>query len=226
MKRCSQGAEDNMATKKRLKLTRFRKRPPQQAPDDLVAAALLMMERGDKVTISAAAKEVGISAGTAYRYFADSSALMMEAIQQQQIAIRSDIFDDLHRQFAYIDNVEDRILLVHQVTFDFVRRYESASRMFLAKSLVSRIGSRDCVLDLRNVRRMKMYEMALEPLEQAIRAKGIAKLASGLSATSGMESYTVLKDLCGLDDQEIDRITRFNLLAILRAALSECIEAY
>ena len=38
------------------------------------------------------------------------------------------------------------------------------------------------------------------------------------SAASGMESYTVLKDLCGLEGEEIDRITRSNLLAILRAA--------
>jgi AcrR family transcriptional regulator len=213
-----------MARKARLKLSALRNRPAQQARDDLLAAALQIMERGGKVTIAAAAKEAGISTGTAYRYFADSSTLMIKAIQQQQIAIRGDIFADLAREFAHTVNIEDRILLVHQVTFDLVRRHESASRIFLARSLESRVGSNEGVLDLRNVRRMRMYEMALEPLEQTIGAKGIADLASALSASSGMESYTVLKDMCGLADDEIDRITRFNLLAILRAAISSCSE--
>lgn len=213
-----------MARKVRLKLSALRNRPAQQARDDLLAAALQIMERGDKVTIAAAAKEAGISTGTAYRYFADSSTLMIKAIQQQQIAIRGDIFADLAREFAHTANIENRILLVHQVTFDLVRRHESASRIFLARSLESRMGSNEGVLDLRGVRRMRMYEMALEPLEQTIGPKGIADLASALSASSGMESYTVLKDMCGLADDEIDRITRFNLLAILRAAISSCSE--
>ncbi|HKJ61239.1 MAG TPA: TetR/AcrR family transcriptional regulator [Hyphomicrobiales bacterium] len=215
-----------MARIRRLKLSAVRKRPARQARNDLLAVALQIMERGDKVTISAAAKEAGISTGTAYRYFADSSALIIKAIQQQQIAIRGDILEDLQRRFAHTDNIEDRVLHVHQVTFDFVRRHESASRMFLAKSLESRIGPKNCVLDLRDVRRMRMYEMALEPLEHAIGPKSVADLVPALSAVSGMESYTVLKDLCGLGDDEIDRITRFNLLAILRAALSLCSEAH
>ena len=213
-----------MARKVRLKLSALRNRPAQQARDDLLAAALQIMERGGKVTIAAAAKEAGISTGTAYRYFADSSTLMIKAIQQQQIAIRGDIFADLAREFAHTANIEDRILLVHQVTFDLVRRHESASRIFLARSLESRVGSNEGVLDLRNVRRMSMYKMALEPLDQTIGPKGVTDLASALSASSGMESYTVLKDLCGLADDEIDRITRFNLLAILRAAISPCSE--
>jgi hypothetical protein len=53
----------------------------------------------------------------------------------------------------------------------------------------------------------------------------VADLVPALSAASGMESYTVLKDLCGLEEDEIDRIMRSNLLAILRATLSRCPEA-
>nr|MBX2804901.1 hypothetical protein [Hyphomicrobiales bacterium] len=154
----------------------------------------------------------------------DSSTLMIKAIQEQQIAIRGDIIEDLAEQFSGNNNIEERILLVHQVTFDLVRRHESASRIFLARSLEARIGSSDAVLDLRDIRRMRMFEMALEPAAHSLGPKGLAQLASALSAASGMESYTVLKDMCGLDDDEIDRITRFNLIAILRAGLSRCIE--
>jgi hypothetical protein len=81
------------------------------------------------------------------------------------------------------------------------------------------------MLDLRNLHRTQMYEMALEPLESSIGRKAVADLVSALSAASGMESYTVLKDLCGLEEDEIDRIMRSNLLAILRATLSRCPEA-
>lgn len=214
-----------MARKKRLKLGHVRTSPASQARDNLLAAALQIMERGGKVTIAAAASEAGISTGTAYRYFADSSTLLIKAIQEQQIAIRGDIFDELRNRFAQTDNMEQRVLLVHKVTFDLVRRHERASRLFLAESLVSRPGPREGMPELRKLRRMRMYEMALEPLAASAGRKAVADLVSALSAASGIESYTVLKDLCGLDEHEIDRITRFNLLAILRAALSSCSEA-
>ena len=213
-----------METKRRLKLSNVRNRPAQKVRDDLLAAALRIMDQGDKLTIAAAAKEVGVSTGTAYRHFADSSTLMIKAIQQQQTAIRGDIFENLRREFAHIDNIEDRVLLVHRVSFDLARRHEGALRMFLAKSLMSRIGSKDRVLDLGDVRRMTMFEMALEPLERNTKRKCLADLVLALSAASGMETYTTLKDLCGLNDDEIDRIIRFNLLAIFRAAMSACHE--
>lgn len=214
-----------MVRNRRLKLGHVRNNPASQARDNLLAAALRIIEAGGKVTIAAAARESGISTGTAYRYFADSSTLLIKAIEEQQIALRGNIFDDLRGQFAHTDDIERRILLVHQATFDLARKHESASRLFLAERLVSRPGSRDGVPDFRNLRRMRMYEMALEPLGDSIGRTGMADLVSALSAASGLESYTVLKDLCGLDADEIDRITRFNLLAILRATLSPCIQA-
>ena len=214
-----------MVRKKRLKLTNVRNSPASQARDNLLAAALRILEAGDNVTIAAAAKESGISTGTAYRYFPDSSTLLIKAIQEQQIALRGNIFEDLRARFARTDNIEHRILLVHQATFDLARTHECASRLFLAERLVSRPGTRDGMLDLRNLHRTQMYEMALEPLENSIGRKAVADLVSALSAASGMESYTVLKDLCGLEGDEIDRIMRSNLLAIFRATLSRCHEA-
>lgn len=215
----------DMVRKRRLKLGHVRNSPASPARDNLLAAALRILEQGGKVTIAAAAKESGISTGTAYRYFPDSSTLLIKAIQEQQIALRGNIFEDLRSRFARTGNIEHRILLVHQVTFDLARTHECASRLFLAERLVSRPGTKDGMLDLRNLRRMRMYEMALEPLESSIGRKAVADLVSALSAASGMESYTVLKDMCGLDGEEIDRITRSNLLAILRATLSPCHEA-
>ena len=57
---------------------------------------------------------------------------------------------------------------------------------------------------------------------ESIGQTAVADLVAALSAASGLESYITLKDLCGLDEDEIDRITRSNLLAILRMALSRC----
>lgn len=134
-----------MVAKKRLKLSKVRNRSAQNAYNDLLDAALRIMEQGDKLTIAAAAKEAGISTGTAYRYFADSSTLMIKAIQQQQMAIRDHIYENLCHEFTQLDNIEDRVLLVHQVSFNLVRRHESAMRMFLAKSLISRIDPKEGV---------------------------------------------------------------------------------
>ena len=60
-----------------------------------------------------------------------------------------------------------------------------------------------------------MFEMALEPLRPVLRADVFDTLLKSLASASGIEAYIALRDVCGLDEDETDRISAAVLAAIL-----------
>ncbi len=213
------GLKTVMSEKGNLRLGGLRNKRKAEIRHQLMEAALALMEQGEAVTIAAAAKRAGVSAGTAYRHFADSATLLIKAFQELQMFERGGIFADIERELAQFEGVEDRVLHVHRRMFNLILRQERAARLFLAKSLETQLQSGDDTFDLRIARRVKMYGMALEPVRGSFGDKELTDLVHALSAASGLESYIVLKDLCRLGADGIERIIRSNLLAILRTAL-------
>lgn len=189
----------------------------------LLDATLDIMDQGDEVSVANVAKAASVSTATAYRYFADPASLMIAAFKDRQITERDNLVKILEVRFETTLNVEDRVLMVHEAIFSRIRRSERSSRLFLAKSIESRVIAGDKAPDLRGVGRPKLFEMALEPLKTEIGENLLADIAVSLSVSSGLESYIVLKDLCQLSEQEIDRVTQSNLRAILTAGLAKSV---
>jgi AcrR family transcriptional regulator len=162
----------------------------------LLAAARRLMDEGAIVSVTSAAEAAGISKATAYRYFSDPQTLTIEALLDSRMqpieAILGDAIDP-----------RERVQRVRDFLFTLTRDSEPQFRQFLARSMEFWLahggGSAELV---RGGRRLPMYRTALEPVAEALGPERLNRLVNMLAATSGMESYLALKDVCRLGDAE------------------------
>ena len=176
---------------------------------DLLAAARALMERGEPVTVIAAANEAGISKATAYRYFSTSDPLILEATLDGNVLTPEEVIGDA-------TDVRERVLRVQRYLFRLTRESQTQFRLFLARALddwVARGGENDP--QIRGGRRLPMYEHALAPVSAQMKPREFEFLVVSLSAASGMESYLALKDVCRVDDAMADKVAASTIEAIL-----------
>lgn len=176
----------------------------------LLDAARALAARGEPVTVTAAAAEAGISKATAYRYFAASDALTMEAALDGVFATAEAVVGDAVE-------VRERVHRVSRYLFEATRASERSFRLFIAKALEA--SAQEGAPQLRGGRRLPMYELALEPVRGRMTPRAFQDLVHALSGATGLEAFLALKDVCRLDAAEADRILAMTVDAILTALL-------
>ena len=160
----------------------------------LEAAAELMQTQGN-FTLEQAAERAQISRATVYRYFSDANAL--------KLAARLPTTKSPEELVAGMDNVVDRVIAVHDYLFDISRDNETLFRAFLGAVMTETSTLEDTKnLTLRGARRIPMLEHALEPIKDKMSDTEFALLICSLSTMVGIESFTVLNDICKLDTSE------------------------
>lgn len=178
----------------------------------LLAAARVLLERKEPVTVTAAAAEAMISKATAYRYFATSDALLREAALDGAWLSPEEVIGNA-------EGVRERVQRVNAYLFTHTRRHESAHRHFLAKALDAWVAAGGKPKSqLRLARRLPMFELALEPVKERLPKAEFRHLLLSLAGATGIESYIALKDMIGLDDQTADEISASIVTAILDKA--------
>ncbi|AWM87606.1 TetR family transcriptional regulator [Microvirga sp. 17 mud 1-3] len=175
----------------------------------LLAAARLLMERNEPVSVAAAADEAKISRATAYRYFSNADVLSLEAVLDGRVATPQEIVGDAQ-------DVRERVHRVQRYLFALTRGSEAKFRIFLARALDSWVadGGRPD-RQIRAGRRLPMYEFALAPVRPRMTEEDFTRLVLSLSAVSGMESYLALKDVCRVDDATADTVAASVIDAVL-----------
>lgn len=182
---------------------------------ELLAAARRLMERGEPVTVVAAANEAGISKATAYRYFPASEALILEAPLDARAASPEEIVGDAQ-------DARERVLRVQRHLFRLIRDSEVQYRLYMARALDNSVAEGgQASREVRAGRRLPMYEHALAPVRSRMSRRDFEFLVLSLSAVSGMESYIALKDVCRVNDALADRIAASTIEAILDRFLPE-----
>lgn len=181
----------------------------------MLAAARRLLERKAAVTIQAVADEAEISRATAYRYFTSAEYLMREALLDG-------VWDTPEAVIGDAEDVIERVLRVQAYLFAFTRRNENAHRLFLAKALEASVeqGS-ESKAHLRGARRLPMFALALAPLQGRLPEARLQEMVMALASASGIETYIAMKDVCGLDDADADRIAAQNIRAIVERALAD-----
>lgn len=175
---------------------------------DLLAAARRVLDRGEALSVNAAADEAGLSRATAYRYFPDSDALTLEAALDARFATPEEVVGDA------VD-VRERVHRVQRYLLRATREAESRFRLFLARVLDSSARPGGAERQFRGGRRLPMYEHALAPVRARMPEDAFRFLVLSLSAASGTETFLALKDVCRVDDALADRIAASNIDAIL-----------
>lgn len=186
-----------------------RTRQKMRTRRELLAAARRLMERGAPVTVEAVAVEAEISRTTAYRYFADAEAMILEAFLDGQTASPEEVVGDS-------TDVRERVHRVLRYLTDLVRNAETAYRTYLSNTLAGSVRQGAAVKDSQRAgRRLPMYEHALAPVRATMGEEDFRFLVLSLSAVSGIESLIALKDVCRVDDAMADRVSASIVDAIL-----------
>ncbi len=154
----------------------------------ILSGARTLMQRGEAVTVAAAAAEEGISRATAYRYFSDPQVLASEAGLAVEVLPYETVV-------AKADGPRARTLAVSLYIFDLSVAHEAAFRQFLARNLDAWVANGPG--DRRGARRVDMFNAALEGA--GLTKPRRRKLVTALTAATGSEAMIALHDIAKVD---------------------------
>jgi AcrR family transcriptional regulator len=180
---------------------------------DLLDAAARLMKRGRTPTLEEIAAEALVSRATAYRYFPNTEALLVEA----SFDIAMPTPEDLFRADSPPDVIA-RTQAVDTALHDVILANEASLRMMLAHA-VRRGASGGGELPVRQNRRSALIDAALKPLRRRLKPSAVDRLAKALALVVGTEGMIVAKDVLQLDDAESRRLKQWAIRALIEAAV-------
>jgi len=180
--------------------------------DALVAAARHLVAEGVTPTVEAAAGAASISRTTAYRYFPSQRALLAAAHPETAA-------DSLLPKKPP-DDVRARLDIVVAAFTKMIVDTEAQQRTMLRLSLEADPAER-AQLPLRQGRAIKWIEEALAPIQPAVPASEVHRLAIAIRSATGIEALAWLTDVGGLSREEATTLMRWSARAMLNAALDE-----
>jgi len=192
----------------------------------LVDAATELARSGVTPTVQAAAVAAQVSRATAYRYFPTQDALLDEVMY---LTPSLEFIDKAIEELAS-DDPEGRLLWLLDLFNPIVLREEAAYRALVRMYMETWFASAsDDALErprVREGRRMRWLAEVLAPLKDQLPAPAFERLQYCLALTLGIDSVMILKDACGIEDnQEILGVLRWTAQTLLRSALSEAASA-
>jgi AcrR family transcriptional regulator len=186
----------------------------------IVEAAVAMMRDGVTPTVTSAAEAARVSRPTAYRYFPSQESLLTEirdvtpSTQPVENLLQDMTGDDARQRLGDLLDAFNPIVLANEGL------YRAALRLYLDTWFSARKAGQDHP-DVRFGRRMRWLDRALEPLKDSLPPDQFRRLLNALSLTLGADSLVIMKDACGLDNDEAEEVLRWTAFAILEAALAE-----
>ena len=179
---------------------------------DLLLAASRLLKRGRKPTMDEVAEEALVSRATAYRYFRNVDALLVEAPIDAAVKDPGEIFarDTSDDPEARIDRAEASM---HEVVYQNERQL----RVVMANSIGRNMG--DGALPHRQNRRLPLIEAALATSRHRIRDNDYEKLCAALAMIFGPESMIVFRDVLNRNEKTARQVKSWAVRALVRAAL-------
>ena len=183
---------------------------------DLIAAAEQLMKNGHKPSLEDIAAAARVSRATAYRYFPNVEALLIEA----PLDSAAPDIEALFKQDASTDpeqRIDKAEAAMHRMAFD----NEAGIRLMLAATLTRAAEGRDATVPLRQNRRGPLIDAALAPARARFGKVTYARLRAALAVIFGSESMIVFRDVLRLDEKEARQVKSWAVKALVRAALEE-----
>lgn len=184
---------------------------------DLINAAARLMKSGRKPTLEEVAEAALVSRATAYRYFPNIEALLVEATVDIAVPDGEAVFadDPSTDPVARIDRAE---AAMHRTVFE----NEAAIRLMLAASISrAAAGTVEDGVPLRQNRRTPLIDAALAPARGQFKKDVYARLRAALALIFGSESMIVFRDVLRLDEKTARAVKSWAVRALVRAALEE-----
>jgi AcrR family transcriptional regulator len=183
----------------------------------MLSTAIRLMQDGFIPSVSDVAEAAEVSRATAYRYFPSQAAMVQAVVDEAlgpTLAWRSELADP-----------DRRVADLFAFAFPRMLSYEATHRAALAQALDqwARRQAGTLGTEPRIVRgnRKALLRDALSPLKGRVPAQTFDKLAQSLSLIFGIEAIIVLKDIWGIDDNEVRRLALWAAHALVGAAVAE-----
>jgi len=193
---------------------RGRPNQKQRTRKDLLEAAARLVREGRRPSLDEVAEAALISRATAYRYFPNIEALLIEA------SIQLAAPDAGLLEGASPSDPVERLQKVDAAFETMILENEAALRLMLARIVERGVrGGAPSDLPVRQNRRLPLIEAALEPSRQNIDPGTFEKLVSALSILIGTESFVVTKDVLQLSDAEAREVRRWAVEALVVRAM-------
>lgn len=180
---------------------------------DLLQAAARLMKEDRTPTLDEVAEAALVSRATAYRYFPNVEALLVEA----PLEIAMPDADALFHESASDDPIA-RVERVDTAIHDVIVANERTLRMMLVHSLQRPLKGGDEAQPARQNRRTPLIEAALLPARGKFKPASLGTLTKALALVIGPESWVASKDVLQLDDAEARKVRRWMIRALIEAA--------
>lgn len=191
----------------------------ERTREALVDAAKAQMRAGAPPTVAEAAERARVSRATAYRYFPTQESLLIEitdvspVVEPVEQALAQLKGDDAEARLAKLLDTANPIVVAEEA------RLRTALRVYLDTWLEAR-KSGAAVPKLREGRRMRWLEIALEPVRKKLSKVEWRRLQAALALTLSIDALVVMKDVARLDNEEALETLRWTALTLLRQALA------
>jgi AcrR family transcriptional regulator len=190
----------------------------------ILAAAVELLEGGQRPTVAEVADAALVSRATAYRYFPTQEYLLFEAALE---STRSDIDRELDEN-TLPEDPEARLEMLIDALQKRIIDKEAAFRTMLRLSLEQspqeeeQYGGESVPSPrLRGGGRVRWIEKALAPVEGRFEESDFRRLVAALSLCIGIEALVVLRDVCALESTKAEEVLRWAARTLLRSSLAE-----
>ncbi len=178
---------------------------------DLLRAAAALMKDGGALSLEDIAAKAEVSRATAYRYFPNLDALLLEAAVDMQTPDVATLFDGLDP-----NNPAARLERVDSALHDMIAQNEASVRAMLAHSTTAVRDASDP--PRRQNRRTPLIEAALAPARDQFKPAAYKKLVQAIGVVVGSEGYVTCKDVLGLNGADAQKLRRWMIAALVDAA--------
>lgn len=189
----------------------------QRTRQALIAKATELVHQGKTPTVVEVAEAARISKSTAYRYFPTQELLLIEV--ELGDVLRNDL-DALYAASTQPGTAQERLSAVIHGDFAMQIRHELAIRRAVA-AWITRDAPTSAASIRRPGNRLRYVANALDEVHADLGESRFRRLLFGLAMCMGVESVIVLKDICGLSDDEAQAIRDWVSQTLLDASLRE-----
>jgi AcrR family transcriptional regulator len=179
---------------------------------ELLQAAARLLKGGRTPTLEEVAEEALVSRATAYRYFPNVEALIVEAPLDVAMPEPDAVFASDRSADALA-----RILRVDSAVHAVVSANETPLRIMLAHALEQ--AAKGAEMPVRQNRRTPLIEAALKPARGRMDAKAYKRLKAALALVIGTEAMLVFKDVLQMSDAEAQEVKAWAFRALIDAAV-------
>jgi AcrR family transcriptional regulator len=181
----------------------------------LLAAAAELIRQGKEPTVEEAADFARISKRTAYRYFVSQAHLLADASLE---ALRPVMGAAIGKALSSGD-ARQRLAALAAAMNELAVTHEPALRMMMRAALERGLTGGPAAPRQRGQRRLDWIHTALAPVRDQLTAPDYDRLVASLVVSLGVDALIVLRDICGLDADQVLSVMVWTANSLLDAAL-------